>query len=142
MDKKKILIGCGAVLALGAVLSLFEDKPDKATAEAKPSASAPAAPGQQPADEAPKPTSAIPSPDSAQTVALMAALKAVDPGLVAKQDRAVSRARNTCLDARENKDAATVQKNTKSRFEGGTVPSLTDDQAAQIVTAVKSTFCG
>ncbi|MCX5262389.1 hypothetical protein OOK27_51210 [Streptomyces canus] len=25
--------------------------------------------------------------------------------------------------------------------EGGTVPSLTDDQAADIVTAVKSSFC-
>ncbi|MEV8017155.1 hypothetical protein AB0O76_12555 [Streptomyces sp. NPDC086554] len=39
------------------------------------------------------------------------------------------------------KDDATVQKNAKLRYEGGTVPSLTDDQAADIVTAVKSAFC-
>lgn len=46
-----------------------------------------------------------------------------------------------CLDVKGGKEAATVQSNAKARFEGGTVPSLTDDQAADIVTAVKSSFC-
>ncbi|MFJ8472134.1 hypothetical protein [Kitasatospora sp. NPDC094011] len=141
MDKKKWLIVGAGVLVLGGFLSLFEDKP-KADAEAKPStsASAPAAPTVQPTSEAPK-VSGIPSPDAAQTVALVAALKAVDPALVAKEDRAVSRARDTCLDVRENKDAATVQKNAGARFTGGSV-TVTDDQAAKIVDAVKTSFCG
>lgn len=135
MSKKKWLVAGGAVLAFGAVLSLFEDKPDRATAEAKPVASASAT--VRPTSPAP-----VPSPDQAQTAALVAALRAVDPGLVTKEDRAVSRAREVCSDAREGKDPATVQRNAQSRFQGGSVASLTDDQAGQIVTAVKTSFCG
>ncbi|MEV7360368.1 DUF732 domain-containing protein [Kitasatospora sp. NPDC091276] len=138
MSRKKWLVIGGAVLAFGAVLSLFEDKPDKATAEAKPSASAPAP--QAPA-ETPKQPSGAPSPDQAQTAALVASLRAVDPALVAKEDKAVSRARDTCLDLRSGKDAATVQKNAAARFTGGSV-AVTDDQAAKIVDAVKGSFCG
>ncbi|MGW1839840.1 DUF732 domain-containing protein [Streptomyces sp. NPDC002067] len=129
------------MVAFGGVLSLFEDEPDKATAaDPKPSANATAAPSETPSPTASKPGS-IPSPDAAQTAALIRALRAVDPGLVAKEDRAVDRARNVCLDVHQGKDADTVQGNAKARFEGGTVPSLTDDQAADIVTAVKSSFC-
>ncbi|AUG76585.1 hypothetical protein CFP65_1705 [Kitasatospora sp. MMS16-BH015] len=142
MNRKKWLVVAGGVLALGAALSACEDKLDKAAAEApKSSAGAPAAVSPQSTTEAPKPASGIPSPDQAQTVALVAALRAVDPALVVKEDRAVSRARNTCLDVRQGKDAATVQKNTASRFTGGSV-TVTDGQAARIVEVVKATFCG
>ncbi|MFB6955273.1 DUF732 domain-containing protein [Streptomyces niveus] len=140
MKRKAWIITGVAVLAFGGVLSLFEDEPDKATAEPKPSASAPDKPDEKPSAEPSKP-SGIPSPDAAQTETLIRALRAVDPGLVADEDRAVDRARNVCLDVQGGKDAATVQGNAKSRFEGGTVPSLTDDQAANIVTAVRSSFC-
>ncbi len=140
MTKKNLLVVAVAVLAFGGVLSLFEDKPDKAAADGpKPSASAPVAVSQQPTSEAPQP-SVIPSPDQAQTVALVAALRAVDAGLVTKEVRAVDRARSTCQEIRAGKDAATVQKNTRGRFEGGSV-TLTDDQAAQIVKAVQGSFC-
>lgn len=61
--------------------------------------------------------------------------------MVAKEDRAVDRALNVCSDIKGGKDDVTVRKNAKSRYEGGTVPSLTDDQAANIVTAVKASFC-
>ncbi|MGW8327339.1 DUF732 domain-containing protein [Streptomyces sp. NPDC055897] len=145
MERKKrnwIIAGV-AVLAFGGVLSLFEDDSDKAEADAKPThaASAPAKPAEKPSEQASKPA-AVPSPDAAQREALIRALRTIEPGLVAKEDRAVDRARNVCSDIKGGKDAATVQKNAKSRFEGGTVPSLTDDQAANIVTAVKSSFCG
>ncbi|WP_116211882.1 hypothetical protein [Streptomyces olivoreticuli] len=142
MQKKTrtwITVGAG-VLVLGGILSLFEDGKDKAEAEPKPSATAPAKPTEQPS-EAAKPASA-PSPDATQRETLIRALRTINPGLVAKEDRAVSRSRDVCLDVKGGKDDATVQKNTKSRFEGGTVPSLTDDQAASIVTAVRSSFCG
>ncbi|WP_275464884.1 DUF732 domain-containing protein [Streptomyces noursei] len=66
----------------------------------------------------------------------------MDVGLVAKESRAVDRARNVCSDIKNGKDSATVQSNAKARYEGGTVPSLTEDQAANIVTAVRAAFCG
>lgn len=140
MKRKTWIITGVAVLAFGGVLSLFEDEPDKATAEPKSSATTKAKPAERPNPKPSKPTG-IPSPDAAQTATLIRALRAVDPGLAAKEDRAVGRARNVCLDLKGGKDAATVQNNAKARFEGGTVPSLTDDQAAGIVTAVKTSFC-
>lgn len=77
-----------------------------------------------------------------QRAALTKALRAMDEGLVADEDRAVGRARDVCLDMRDSKDAASVRRNARSRFEGGTVSSLTDGQAADIVAAVRSSFCG
>ncbi|MEU5429003.1 DUF732 domain-containing protein [Streptomyces olivoreticuli] len=142
MQKKtRTWITVGAsVLVLGGILSLFEDDKDKAEAEPQPSATALAKPAEQPS-EAVKPAS-VPSPDTTQRETLIRALRTIDPGLVAKEERAVDRARNVCSDIKAKKDDATVQKNARSRFEGGTVPSLTDDQAANIVTAVRSSFCG
>ncbi|QDQ12444.1 DUF732 domain-containing protein [Streptomyces spectabilis] len=139
--RKWIIVGV-AVLVLGWIVSLFQDEPDKAEADAKPkpSATAAAKPADKPS-EAAKPAS-VPSPDAAQTAALIRALGAIEPGLVTKEDRAVDRARNVCSDIKAKKDDATVQKNARSRYEGGTVPSLTDKQAADIVTAVRSSFCG
>ncbi|MFB6535085.1 DUF732 domain-containing protein [Streptomyces noursei] len=144
MKRKTWIITGVAVLAFGGVLSLFEDKPDKAEAEPKPVATATASPAERPPTEPSKAPSVggVPSPDPAQTAALIRALRAVDPGLVAKEDRAVDRARNVCSDIKGGKDSATVQRNAQARFEGGTVPSLTDDQAANIVAAVKASFCG
>lgn len=147
MERKKRnwFIAGAAVLAFGGLLSLFQDDDDKAEADTKPtrSASAPAKPTEKPAatpGAAAKPA-AVPSPDAVQRAVLIRALRTIEPGLVAKEDRAIDRARNVCSDIKGGKDAGTVQKNAKSRYEGGTVPSLTDDQAANIVTAVKSSFC-
>lgn len=144
MERKTWFIVGGAVLAFGAFLSLFEDDDkgtdDKPTAKASVVASAaPSKPATEPS--APPTGSGVPTPDAQQRAALIQALAGVDTGLVVKEERAVSRARSVCLDIKEGKDAATVQKNARSRYEGGTVPSLNDDQAARIVTAVKSSFC-
>ncbi|MEU1018517.1 DUF732 domain-containing protein [Streptomyces sp. NPDC005898] len=138
------LVGGAAVLALGGVLSLFEDdKSGEAEAKPRPSATESTKTDKVPDEKPSKPaaSSGIPSPDPAQTARLIRALRAVEPGLVVKESRAVDRARNVCSDLKSGKDAATVQKNAKLRYEGGTVPSLTDGQAADIVTAVKSSFC-
>ncbi|MEU7191689.1 DUF732 domain-containing protein [Streptomyces sp. NPDC045369] len=138
--KTWVIVGVG-VLAFGGFLSLFEDdQKDTATAAPKPSAAAPVKPAAKPSE--PTTGSGIPSPDAGQQAALTRALRTIEPGLVTKEDRAVSRARDVCADLKGGKDAATVQRNARSRFEGGTVPSLTDDQAADIVTAVRSSFCG
>lgn len=140
MGKKKWLVIGGGVLALGGILSLFEDKPDKTTAEApKSSASAPAEPAAQASTETPKPPSGIPSLNASQIVLLLKSLNEIDPALIAKDDHAISRSQDTCLDLREGKDPATVQRNTRIRFTGGSV-TVTDDQADEIVKAVRA-FC-
>ena len=142
MKRKTWIITGVAVLAFGGVLSLIDDDGDATTAQnAKPSATASATSEAKPSTTATQSSSAIPSPDVAQTEALLRALSAIDPGLTSKEDRAVDRSRNVCSDVKGGKDAATVQSNAKARFEGGTVPNLTDDQAANIVIAVRSSFC-
>ncbi|MEU5978237.1 DUF732 domain-containing protein [Streptomyces sp. NPDC047315] len=88
-----------------------------------------------------KPGSGVPTPSAQQRKDLLRALKAVDAGLVAKEDRAVSRARKVCNDIKHGKSKKAVQPNTKARFEGSAVPKLTDEQAAAIVAAVKKSFC-
>lgn len=138
--KTWVIVGVG-VLACGGFLSLFEDDQKyTATTAPKPSAAAPVKPAAEPSE--PVTGSGIPSPDAGQQAALTRALRTIEPGLVTKEERAVSRARDVCADIKSGKDAETVQRNARSRFEGGSVPSLTDDQAGQVVTAVRSSFCG
>lgn len=144
MRRKKnrdwIIVVC-AVIATVALLPLFDDDTDTtAASDPKPSVTTSGKPTTELSVKPPRP-SGIPSPDAAQTEALIRALRAVDPGLATKEDRAIGRARSICMDVQGGKDAVTVQSNAKSRYEGGTVPKLSDDQAAKIVSAVKSSFC-
>ncbi|QBZ73421.1 hypothetical protein SEA_HEATHER_51 [Streptomyces phage Heather] len=83
----------------------------------------------------------IPSPDAAQTKALVTALGNIKPELVVNEERAVRRARNVCQDVKGGKDAATMASNANERYSGGTAGQLTDAQGAKIVEAVKSSFC-
>ncbi|MGW0530696.1 hypothetical protein [Streptomyces sp. NPDC003032] len=84
---------------------------------------------------------AIPSPDAAQTKALVTGLRNIKPELAADEERAVNRSRNVCSDVRAKKDDATMAKNANYRFSGGTAGQLTDEQGAKIVAIVKSSFC-
>ncbi|MFD3622666.1 hypothetical protein ACFWWT_47650 [Streptomyces sp. NPDC058676] len=93
---------------------------------------------ESPAPAAPK---SDPSPDAAQTKQLIAALGAIKPELVLKEDRAVRRSVNVCRDVKAGKDDATLASNANYRFSGGTAGQLTDAQGAKIVTAVKDAFC-
>ncbi|RCG28451.1 DUF732 domain-containing protein [Streptomyces diacarni] len=87
------------------------------------------------------PAQVVSTPDAAHQKELLNGLRAVDAGLAEDRDRAVRRARSVCLDLKQKKDAATVQGKAKARFRGGPVPSLTDDQAGQVVKVVKRTVC-
>ncbi|MBC3987805.1 hypothetical protein H8N00_02555 [Streptomyces sp. AC563] len=144
----KIGIGvAGGLIVIGAVSSAFGDDSDDNADSTKPTPTATRTvsetgkPADNPSTEAPKPTSGIPSPDATQQAALIQGLRAIEPGLVAKEERAVSRARSVCLDLKADKPAATVQNNARQRYEGGTVPHISDDQAARIVEVVKASFC-
>lgn len=78
----------------------------------------------------------VPSPDAEQRRVYLKMLEMVEPGLVAKPDRAVSRGRDVCLDIREGKGETTILKNVRERFTGGDVEvSLTE--AKRIVIAVQ-----
>lgn len=70
---------------------------------------------------------------------LIAALRAIEPGLVAKESRAVSRSVSVC--DRLRKEPEGVEKYVELEFEGGTVPDVTAEQAKQIIAAVQSSFC-
>ncbi|MBZ4324390.1 hypothetical protein [Streptomyces huiliensis] len=141
-QKAKIWLGVGAaVVAVGGVVSLVQDQDDgKGDPEAKPKAvaSAPASSAADPA--ASTAVSGIPRPDAGQTARLVAGLREVHPGLVVKEDRAVSRARSTCADIVQAKEPAVVLKNARLRFSGGNV-SLDDAQADRVVKAVEAAFC-
>ncbi|MFE1686132.1 MULTISPECIES: hypothetical protein [Streptomyces] len=141
---KKWLAIAGALLVIGGIGSLFEDDTTADTAKPAVAETTPE-PSKEPAAEAetddPAKPSAIPSPNAAQTADLIAALRNVDPGLVVKEDRAVSRARNICMDIHAGEDGEAVRTKAVLRYEGGTVPSLSDDQGEAIVKAVKSSFC-
>ncbi|UQI46691.1 DUF732 domain-containing protein [Streptomyces sp. HU2014] len=135
--ERKTWLGIGvAVVIVAGIGAITGGEDDSSTPEAQPSRITTSTPA-----EAPKPSSGIPSPDTTQTEQLIRALREIDAGLVAKEDRAVRRARDVCADLKQGKDETTVHSNARNRYQGGTVPSLTDDQAARIVAAVKGSFC-
>ncbi|WP_189984292.1 hypothetical protein [Streptomyces capoamus] len=128
-----IVGGVVALFVIGAADSCGGDDDAKAARPkaAKPSATASAPPG----------VSSVPSPNAHQRADLLSALKNIDAGLVANEDRAVRRSVNVCSDIKDRKDSDTVKANAKFRFEGGTVPHLSDAQSGRIVSAVQDTFC-
>jgi len=120
--RRAILITAIAVLALAGCSA--EEAPKAETA-----------PSSTPA------VSSIPSPDPGQTKTLVDALSAIKPELAQDEERAVSRSRNVCKDMQDGKDEAAMATNANARFSGGSAGQLTDAQGAEIVKAVKSSFC-
>ncbi|MFF4412126.1 hypothetical protein ACFYY8_06305 [Streptosporangium sp. NPDC001559] len=115
--------GGALALLIGLVFLLGGNGQEKATASASPSTTLPAAPH-------------VPTPSGAERDAYLAALRAIDPGLVEKEERAVQRGRNTCLDVLEKKTTEQVTANTRIRFTGAV--AVDAEQARQIVEAVKA----
>ncbi|WUS95350.1 DUF732 domain-containing protein [Streptomyces sp. NBC_00708] len=76
----------------------------------------------------------------AQTAGLTAALKAVDPALAADQAKAIGKALSVCQEIKAGEDDTTLANNVAQRFSGGSV-TLTPEQGAVIVAAVKASFC-
>ncbi|MEV4320983.1 DUF732 domain-containing protein [Microbispora rosea] len=79
----------------------------------------------------------VPDLKGAQRDAYLAALGAIDPGLVVNEERAVRRGQNTCLDILEGKSTSTVVHNAQVRFTGGDA-TVSAAQARQVVKAVKA----
>lgn len=133
MNRKMASLGILTTLLLGAVAC--DGTEDSTDAAPKASATKEASPKQTEA------SSDYPSPNASQTRELITALGAIDKGLVVNEDRAIRRSENVCRDVKDGKDTKALNKNAELRFEGGNVPDLSEEQAAQIVDAVKASFC-
>lgn len=80
-----------------------------------------------------------PPPTGAQRVALLAAIKAVDPALVAHPDQAINAARDECAQLYGAGD--TSGHTAAWHFHGETHVTVTDAQGQAIDTALQSTIC-
>lgn len=99
-----------------------------------------------PVPEAPAPTAAAAPtaglflrPDGAQTGQLLAGLAAIDPGL--GDARSVDRAVNVCDGLLRGDPREQVLEGIELRFEGGSVPDLSGEQAAEVLDVIVATFC-
>ncbi|MGW0664327.1 DUF732 domain-containing protein [Streptodolium elevatio] len=133
-----------------------DDDGDKATPAAPPTATAtdrsgtsagggssPGSPASQPAAGAnpSAPVGAPPAPDAATRAKYIASLNSINPALVdGKEDRAVDRGLDVCLDLGAKKDHATVLKNIQERFGSPTV-TVTADEADRIKAVANSWLC-
>ncbi|MFK0292641.1 hypothetical protein ACIQU6_19485 [Streptomyces sp. NPDC090442] len=134
-----------AVAVIAAALSLSACGSTTSGQSGKPPTTSASTSAADPASaEKPSQPDGAPSPNAQQTQTLMAALKAVDPALGDNEAWAVTGAKTVCADIQAGQADADVQQGAQLRFTGtkpGTVPKLTNDQAARIVAAVKSSFC-
>lgn len=78
------------------------------------------------------------APTGAKRTALLDALKAIDPSLVADEDKAIDHARNQCSSL--NGGSAKADWSAAQRFGDDTHP-LTDAQGKAINAALRATLC-
>lgn len=71
----------------------------------------------------------------------MQGLAAIDPGLVANEDRALSRAKDTCLDIKQGEITGDkLNERVAERLSGGDA-QITPAQAAKVISLAKTTVC-
>ncbi|MEU7642810.1 MULTISPECIES: hypothetical protein [unclassified Streptomyces] len=134
-----------AAMAIAALSACDADGPNTKTAKSAPATAAPtteSTPSSK--DEDASKDGAAPALNAEQTQKLMGALKAVDPALGDNEKWALAASGTICADIRAGQADSDVLQGAKLRFQGttpGTIKSLSDGQAARIVTAVKSSFC-
>lgn len=96
------------------------------------------APASTPADNDGEKAAGIPpEPTGAERVALLAALKAINPALVGDEDKAITNARNQCsaIKGSGNADASAKARFSTSQHE------VSDTEAVAINTALKASIC-
>ncbi len=77
----------------------------------------------------------IPSPDAGQRELLLSDLAALGPVVTADEDEAVENARWLCVDIRQGRPEDEVRDAAAQRFR------VTWEQSAQVLDAVRGTFC-
>lgn len=83
-----------------------------------------------------KPSDAIPSPNTVQGQDLVDKLNSIAPGLDTEPEETVENARNTCDSILGG--SQTLVSDTQTRFQGDGVDTVSEDQAQQIVDAVRA----
>ncbi|GAA2509770.1 hypothetical protein GCM10010406_52750 [Streptomyces thermolineatus] len=98
---------------------------------------APRPPASSPASQPPVSTlpSSVPSFDDARRQAFLAALRLVDGGLAADEDKSVEQARTACEDLARGEDEGTVRDGTAEAL------GTSRDKASAFVTAARTTLC-
>jgi len=104
--------------------------------DSKPAMATP--PASTPADnDAEKAAGIPPEPTGAERVALLAALKAINPALVADEDKAITNARNQCSTI---KGSGNADASAKARF-STSGHEVSDTEAVAINAALKASLC-
>lgn len=86
-------------------------------------------------------TSAAATAEVAGQQAYLKGLRAIDPGLAADGERALSRAENICLDLQQGEiTGQKLNERVAERLSGGDA-QITAAQAAKVVALAKSTVC-
>ncbi|MGW2484955.1 DUF732 domain-containing protein [Streptomyces sp. NPDC001571] len=131
-----------AVAAAG-LTACSSDKDSKPATKTPPPAAAPSTPASpnKPLASAEAKNGIPPKPDAATQAKYIAALNSIDPAIVnGKEDRAVSRGRDTCGTVHSfPKDHAKVVDTTRQRFSGA--KQFNTAQAEKILTAVQKHLC-
>ncbi|MEV4457020.1 hypothetical protein [Microbispora sp. NPDC049633] len=98
-------------------------------------------PGPAASTSSAQPTSGaqVPSPDADQAAAYLDALRAIDPGLVANEERAIRRAVRVCerIIAPPEGSTMSLERYVVAELSGGNA-TITTGQARQVIKAVKA----
>ncbi|MEU7410598.1 hypothetical protein AB0B40_14950 [Streptomyces sp. NPDC042638] len=137
--KKKALLIAGGVLVVTAIANAGNsdtsgDTPAKAKTAAKMSPS----PKARPTHEAP---AKLDEPNAAEEKQLLRKLTSINPGITVNRERAVRRSVSTCQEIRDGQKGKQLVKEVSYRFTGGNA-TVDERQAAEVIQAVKDTFCG
>ncbi|MFF4542488.1 hypothetical protein [Streptomyces aureus] len=140
--KKKALLIAGGVLVVAALANAgSSDTSDDTTAKSKPAAKMSLSPRTKPSSTAP---AKFDEPNAAEEQQLLRKLKTINPGITVNKDRAVRRSVNTCREIQSGQKQKQKQKqlvkDVSYRFTGGNA-TVDEHQAAEVIKAVKDTFC-
>ncbi|GAA3026077.1 DUF732 domain-containing protein [Streptomyces glomeratus] len=137
--KKKALLIAGGVLVVAAIANAGNGDDTDTPTKAKPAVKVSTSPKAKPS-EAPAPIK-FDEPNAAEEKQLLSKLHAINPGITVNEERAVRRSVNTCQEMQAGNSMKSIVTNTSARFTGGDA-TVDERQAAEVVKAVKDTFCG
>ncbi|MFA5898132.1 MAG: DUF732 domain-containing protein [Hyphomicrobium sp.] len=141
--RTRILASLVSVILLAGCGSAPEPEPTIELAQPQPVTPSPAT--VEPVEESNELVSEVSSDgfsdEAVREAMFLATMTEIDRGLTVNPDRALGRADNICLDIEQGRDEAQILANAEARYEGGTVPDVTPEQAQLIVNAVRDYRC-
>ncbi|MCF3131955.1 hypothetical protein [Streptomyces olivochromogenes] len=133
--KKKALLIAGGVLVVAAIANAGNSDTSE---KAKPAAKMSPSPKAKPTHEAP---AKLDEPNAAEEKQLLRKLTSINPGITVNRERAIRRSVSTCQEIQDGQKGKQLVKDVSYRFTGGNA-TVDERQAAEVIQAVKDTFCG